>query len=105
MRRLRILVQGSNPPVFKLKIGPTTRTRDVLAHLKLDERYALYPVSDPQKHFSMEDTLYDHVKNGCVPPFTRGVMRSCSGSRVEAACPGSPLSAILFVTYPRASLS
>ena len=44
-------------------------------------------------------------KIGCVPPFTRGVMRSCSGSRVEAACPGSPLIAILFVTYPRASLS
>ena len=42
---------------------------------------------------------------GCVPPFTRGVMRSCSGSRVDAACPCSPLTAILSLTYPRASLS
>jgi hypothetical protein len=42
---------------------------------------------------------------GCVPPFTRGVMRSGSGSRVDAACPCSPLTAILSLTYPRASLS
>ena len=62
MKRLRVLVEGSKRPL-KLQIRPGTTTRDILAHLKLDEDYALHPLSDPQKHVSVEEPLYDHVKN------------------------------------------
>jgi hypothetical protein len=62
MKRLRILVEG-NPKPYRLQIHPSTKTSDVLAHLKLDEDYDLYLASDPKRHFTSEEVLYDHVNN------------------------------------------
>ena len=62
MKRLRILVEGSKRPPVRLKIRPSTTTRDVLAHLKLSEDYALYTLDGTYTQFTGEMELYEHVK-------------------------------------------
>jgi hypothetical protein len=61
VKRLVIRVCGSRHPPYRVKIGPGTKTFDVLSHLKLGEDYIISPLSDPQKQFSPEEELYGEI--------------------------------------------
>jgi hypothetical protein len=61
MKRLLIQMAGNQGKPFKIKIRPGTKAGDILAHLKLGERYVLSPVSNPTKVFSAEDDVYAQV--------------------------------------------
>ena len=63
MKQLRILIQGSKHPSYKVQIHPLTGTSDILAYLKLDGDFELYLASDSNKHLTSEEPPYDYVRN------------------------------------------
>lgn len=63
MKCLKIRIECSPYPPFKLQIRPGTKCSDVLSYLQLTEDYVLSPLSDPTKTFTPEEGLYDLIEN------------------------------------------
>jgi hypothetical protein len=63
VKRLKVRIEHSTYPPFKLQIRPNTRVSAVLASLHLCEDYVLIPADDPTKTFSSQEVLYDLVSN------------------------------------------
>jgi hypothetical protein len=64
MKRLKIRVQGSKRPPFRVKIHPSTTPSDILARLQLDDDYVLTLASTPHRSFAKGDDVYALVSDG-----------------------------------------
>jgi hypothetical protein len=63
VKRFVVQIDHNSYPPYRLKLRPATKVSDVLTYLGLNEDYVLYPVSNPQKHFTPEKDLYELIEN------------------------------------------
>jgi hypothetical protein len=64
LKRLHVRIHHSTHPPYRLKLLPGTKVSDVLAYLNLpDEDYVIYQASDPRKHYTSKEVLYDLIES------------------------------------------